>query len=218
VLVVEASRADRVRASERAWWRRLPLLLWRPREAFSALDDSDETAEALQEPIVAVTILAGIGMFLSTATAGRLFDDREFDWLLIGVEALLAGVLVAAQNYWLGGAALLIGLRSTGSMSRYRTARHIVGLATAPFVLALLVVWPVRLAVFGHDLFRRGGSDEGASGAVLAVVDSLFVAWALALLVVGVRTVERWSWLRSAGAAAFAAALFALLVLAAVYA
>jgi len=213
-----ATRAEQIRASERAWWRRLPRLLIRPREVYSALDDSDETAEALQEPIVAVTILAGIGMFLSTATAGRLFDEYEFDWVLVLVEAFLAGTLVALQNYWLGGAALLIGLRSTGSMSRYRMARHLVGLATTPFVLALLVVWPVRLAIFGSDLFRSGGSDEGASGVVLAVVDGLFVAWALALLVVGVRTVQQWSWLRSLAAAAFAAALFALLVLAAVYA
>ena len=203
---------------EHAWWRRLPLVLTRPRDVFTELDASDETAEALSEPMVAVTVLAGIAMFLATATAGQLFDDYEFDWILVAVEAFFAGVLVAAQNYWVGGAALLIGLRSTGSMARYRTARHIVGLSTTPFVVALIVVWPVRLAVFGGDLFRSGGSDEGTSGVVLAVVDFAFVAWALGLLVVGVRAVEGWSWLRSAVAAAFAAALFGLLVLAAVYA
>ena len=93
-------------------------------------DSSDEQAEALSEPMVAVTILAGTAMFLSTATAGQLFDDPEFDTLLIAVEAFFAGVLVAAQNYWLGGAALLLGLRSLGSMARYRTARQIVGLST----------------------------------------------------------------------------------------
>lgn len=215
---MELSRADKIRASERAWWRRLPRVLTRPREVFAALDGSDETAEALQEPMVAITILAGIAMFLSTATAGKLFDDYEFDWILVAVEALLVGVLVAAQNYWLGGAALLIGLRSTGSMARYRTARHVIGLAGMPFVLALVVVWPLRLAIFGSDLFRSGGSDEGTSGVALAVIDFAFVAWALSLLVIGVRTVEGWGWVRSAVAGAFAALLFGLLVLAAVYA
>lgn len=215
---MSTTRADLVRARERAWWRRLPSMLVRPRETFAALDGSDETAEALQEPMAAVTILAGMAMFLSTATAGQLFDDPEFDWTLVAVQTFVAGVLVAAQNYWLGGAALLVGLRSAGSAARYRGSRHIVGLATLPFVLALVVVWPLRLAVFGADLFRSGGSDEGASGLVLASIDLLFVAWALFLLVLGVRTVERWTWPRSAVAAAFAATLFALLVLAAVYA
>jgi hypothetical protein len=213
---MSVSRAERIKVQEREWWRRVPLVLWRPRQVFSMLDGSDETAEALQEPIVAVTILAGIAMFLSTATAGQLFDDPEFDWMLVAVEAFFAGVLVAAQNYWLGGAALLIGLRSAGSAARYRMARHIIGLSTMPFVLALVALWPLRIAIYGADLFRSGGSDEGTSGAVLTAIDAVFVLWALVLVLVGVRTVESWSWARSGAAAAFAAVLFGLLVLAAV--
>jgi hypothetical protein len=211
------SRADRVKALEYEWWRRVPRMLWRPREVFAELrDDSDETAAALSEPMVAVTFLAGIAMFFATTTAGQLYDDNEFDWMLVGVEAIVAGALVALQNYWIGGAALLLGLRSFGSMARYRTARHIIGLSTVPFVLALLVVWPVRIAIFGTDLFRSGGSDEGTTGVVLTVIDATFAAWALGLVVVGVRVVEGWSWPRAIGAASFAAALFALLVAAAV--
>lgn len=212
------ARAELIRERERAWWRRLPVLAFHPQRELAALDDSDETAEALQEPMVAVTILAGMAMFLSTSTAGALFEDPEFDWMLVAVEAFFAGVLVAAQTYWLGGAALLIGLRSAGSAARYRAARHVVGLATVPFALALLVVWPVRLAVFGGDLFRSGGSDEGAAGVALSLLDAAFAAWALALLVVGVRTLERWSWARAAVAAAFTGVLFGLLVVAALYA
>ncbi len=213
------SRAEEIRRLERGWWRRLPLILVRPGEVFAELrDSSDEQAEALSEPMVALTILAGTAMFLSTATAGQLFDDPEFDWLLIAVEAFFAGVLVALQNYWLGGAALLLGLRSLGSMARYRTARQIVGLSTAPFVLALIVVWPVRILVFGGDLFRSGGSDEATSGYVLNAVDAGFVLWSLVLAVVGVRTVEGWSLVRSLGAAAFAATLFGLLLAAAIFA
>jgi hypothetical protein len=216
---VSVSRADEIRRLERGWWRRLPLILIRPGEVFAELrDSSDEQAEALSEPMVAVTILAGTAMFLSTATAGQLFDDSEFDWLLIAVEAFVAGVLVAAQNYWLGGAALLLGLRSLGSMARYRTARQIVGLSTTPFVLALVVVWPLRIAIFGGDLFRSGGSDEGTTAYVLACIDAVFVLWALVLAIVGVRTVEEWSLVRSVGATAFAATLFGLLLAAAIFA
>jgi hypothetical protein len=216
---VAVSRAEEIKRLERGWWRRLPLILVRPGEVFAELrDSSDEQAEALSEPMVAVTILAGTAMFLSTATAGQLFDDSEFDWLLIAVEAFFAGVLVAAQNYWLGGAALLLGLRSLGSMARYRTARQIVGLSTAPFVLALVVVWPLRIAFFGGDLFRSGGSDEGTTGYVLNALDAVFVAWALLLAIVGVRTVEDWSVVRSVCAAAFAATLFGLLLAAAIFA
>jgi hypothetical protein len=197
----------------------LPLLLVRPGEVFAELrDSSDEQAEALSEPMVAVTILAGMAMFLTTATAGQLFDESDYDWLLIAVQAFFAGVLVAFQNYWLGGAALLLGLRSLGSLARYRTARQIVGLATAPFVLALVVVWPLRLAIFGGDLFQSGGSDEGTTGYVLSAVDAGFVLWSLALAVIGVRTVEGWSLVRSLGAAAFAATLFGLLLAAAIFA
>ena len=155
-------------------------------------------------------------MFLATATAGQLFNDAEFDWLLVGVESIVAGAPIALQNYWLGGAALLMGLRSFGSMARYRVARQVIGLSTMPFVLALVVVWPLRVAVFGSDVFRSGGSDEGTAGAVLTAIDAVFVAWALGLVIVGVRAVEQWGWARSVGAAAFAAVLFALLVLAAV--
>ena len=88
--VVATSRAEEIRRLERGWWRRLPLILVRPGEVFAELrDSSDEQAEALSEPMVAVTILAGTAMFLSTATAGRLFDNPEFDWLLIAVRGVL---------------------------------------------------------------------------------------------------------------------------------
>jgi hypothetical protein len=216
---VATSRATEIKQLEREWWRRAPRVLWRPREVFAALrEDSDDLAAALSEPMVAITFLSGIAMFLSTATAGRLYDDPEFDWMLLAVETIVAGALVALQNYWLGGAALLIGLRCVGSMRRYREARHVIGLAAMPFVLALFVVWPVRLLVFGTDLFRSGGSDEGSTGVVLGIVDAAFVAWALVLVIVGVRTIEEWSWVRSAIAAAFAAVLFGLLIAAALLA
>jgi hypothetical protein len=56
--------------------------------------------------------------------------------------------------------------------------------------LSLFAVWPVRLAVYGEDLFRTGGSDHGAGNTAFVVLELVFVAWALALLVLGLRAVR----------------------------
>ena len=64
---------------------------------------------------------------------------------------------------------------------------------------------PVALIAFGGDFFRSGGSDDGvrprrrgrASG-------SLFVAWSVVLLVVGLRVAVRLPWLGVATAVALA--------------
>ena len=170
------------------------------------------------EPILAIAFLAGIAMFLATATAGKLFDDRSTTGCSSASRRSSPARSSRSRTTGSAARALLLGLRCLGSMSRYRRARYVVGLSTAPFVLALVVVWPLRIAIFGADLFRSGGSDEGVTAHELTVVDGAFALWALALIVVGVRTVESWSWVRSIGATAFAAALFALLVLAAVLA
>jgi hypothetical protein len=52
-------------------------------------------------------------------------------------------------------------------------------------------VWPVRLAVYGEDVFRSGGSDRGAGDVAFHVVELAFVAWAVGLLVFGVRELYR---------------------------
>ena len=190
------------------------MLLQRPRAVFAALrDDSDEAAGARQEPLVAVAFLAGISIFLSTGTAGHVFDDAEIrdDALLLIVQAVFAGALVALQNVWIIGAAVYFGARGLGSEGRYRRARHVVGFATAPFVLSLVLVWPVRIAIYGGDLFRNGGSDEGAGGDVFRGLDAAFLVWAAGLLVLGVRTVNGWDWFRSLGALAVAGLVFAAL-------
>jgi hypothetical protein len=76
----------------------------------------------------------------------------------------------------------------------------VLAFASTPLALAVLVLWPVELAVFGDDLFRRGGSDDGDAGRVFDAVELGFAAWAGVLLVVGVRAVHGWSWWRSLGA------------------
>ena len=79
-------------------------------------------------------------------------------------------------------------------------------------LLTLLVLLPVRLALYGGDAFREGGSDEGAGETVLLVLQLAFVAWSLGLLVLGVKVVHGWTWLRSLAALAAAAALLAAIV------
>ena len=56
----------------------------------------------------------------------------------------------------------------------------------------------------GTDLFRTGGDDYGSGDAAFGWIWLGFLAWALALLVVGVRAVHGWTWLRAAAAVALA--------------
>src|SRR5206468_2226708 len=51
----------------------------------------------------------------------------------------------------------------------------------------LALVWPARIAVYGEDVFRSGGSDRGAGNWAFVVLELAFLAWALALLVLGLR-------------------------------
>jgi len=200
--------------AEREWWLRLVRVLGAPASVFVWVrDDSEEAAAARQEPITALVFLSGISIFLSTRTAGRLFDDIEFDWLLVVVEAVVAGLLVAVQHFWIMGGAVYLGGRAADSAASYRQARHVTGLATAPFVLALLFVWPVRLAMFGADAFRSGGSDHGAAEVVFRTIDVGLLAWSAMLVYLGVRALNGWSWLRALAGCAVAGVFFALLVL-----
>jgi hypothetical protein len=200
--------------AERAWWLRLARVLTAPVSVFVWVrDDSPEAASARQEPITAVVFLSGISIFLATRTAGRLFDDIEFDWLLVVVEAVVAGLLVGIQNFWVLGGAVYLGGRAADSAASYRQARHVVGLATTPFVLALVFVWPVRLAMFGADAFRSGGSDHGAAEAVFRAIDVGFLVWCAALVYIGVRALNGWTWARALAGVAVAAVVFTLFAL-----
>jgi hypothetical protein len=205
-----SAEAQRSTSLERDWWLRLVLVLQSPASVFAWLrDDSDEAASARQEPITAVTFVSGISIFLSTRTAGRLFDEVEFDDLLVVVQCVVAGLLIAIQNFWILGGAVHLGARAADSVASYRQARHLVGLATTPFVLSLVLVWPVRLAMFGSDVFRSGGSDTGTAETIFRSLDVLFLAWAIVLLVVGVRTLNGWRWRRTLASLAVAAVAFA---------
>lgn len=205
--------AGRAEPSQRDWWLRAALVLQAPRAVFAALrDDGDASAGARQEPVLAIAILAGTAVVLSSTRAGQLLDDPAFDGLLVAVWAFFAGAIYGVFTYWLGGLALHFGLVALGSEGSFRRSRHLLAFASTPLVLSL-VLWLPRLALYGSDNFRTGGSDHGAGAAAFGWLQLAFGAWTLALLLLGIRTLERWSWRRSLGAAGIASALPVLVAL-----
>ena len=198
---------------DREWLLRALLVLQSPRAVFSALrDDSDAAAQARQEPVLAITWLAGIAGVLATPVAGTLLDDPARDGLVVAVWAFIGGGFYAAVAYWLLGALLYGAARALGGQGSYRRARHLVGFAAAPVALSLLTLWPVRIAVFGGDLFRSGGSDSGIGGSAFGWTALAFAAWAAVLVAIGIRSVHGWTWPRSLAALAFGALGLAALI------
>jgi hypothetical protein len=178
-------------ADERLWLLRAVTVLVSPREVFAGLrDDSDTAARARSEAVLALVLLAGIASVLWTSTYGRLMDDVAYDGLLVAVVAFIGGGIYGTALYYLGGLLLHWAARIVGGTT-YRQARHVLAFASAPLALSLFLVWPVRLAVYGEDLFRSGGSDHGLGNWVFVGVELALVAWALGLLVVGLRTLYR---------------------------
>ncbi len=194
---------------QREWWLRVLAVLVAPRAVFAALrEDAREDLEARQEPLLAIAYLAGIAGVLASTTAGRLFDDPEIDGLLVAVWAFIAGGVYGFATYFIAGAAVYMGARGLGGLGSYRRARHVLAFAAVPFVLSL-ALWPVKLALYGGDAFRSGGSDAGAGGDVFTALTLGFAAWSLVLLALGVKTVHGWSWGRSLAALGLVGAVLA---------
>jgi hypothetical protein len=190
-------------------------VLWAPRSVFATLrDDSDAAAEARQDVAGALVWLAGISSILATTVASTLLDDVEIDGSLAAVWAFLAGGLYGFFLYYVVGKVSHVALRKLGSRGSFRRARHVLAFAATPIALALLVYWPIRIAVYGGDLFRSGGADGHGAGAATAWVFYAFVVWAVALFVIGVRTVHGWTWVRSFAGVAFTAGIAAALAVA----
>jgi hypothetical protein len=212
-----AATAESARTSVlgRSWWLRAPAVLVAPRAVFVSLrDESEEAVEARQEPLMAIAGLAGISAVLATPVARQLLNDASFSESLIPVWAFLGGMLYAVAVYWLGGGLLYGAARRFGGLGGYRRARSLIALSGAPLALALFTVWPVRIAIYGQDLFRTGGTDWGPGDRTFGGLTYLAFAWSAVLLVIGVRSVHGWSWGRSLATVALAAALPALIVLA----
>lgn len=208
-----ATRAE-APSGDKAWFLRALLVLQSPRSVFAALrDDSDDAAEARQDVAGALVWLAGISGILATTVASTLLDDVEIDGALAAVWAFLAGGLYGFFLYYVLGKVSHVSLRKLGSRGSFRRARHVLAFAATPIALALLVYWPIRIAVYGGDLFRSGGADGHGAGAVTAWLFYAFVVWALVLFVIGVRTVHGWTWARSVAGVAFTAGVAAALAI-----
>lgn len=214
-----ATTADTARGSglERSWWLRAPAVLVAPRAVFVSLrDDSDEALEARQEPLTAIIGLAGFAGVLGTPVARHLLNDPSTSVSLIPVWVFLGGAVYAVAVYWLGGGLLYGAARRFGGLGSFRRARSVLALSTAPLALALFTLWPIRIAVYGENLFRTGGADWGPGDRAFGAALYLALAWSAVLLVIGVRSVHGWTWARSLATVALAGALPALLVLATV--
>jgi hypothetical protein len=198
-VTAEARPAEKP-SPEKEWWLRTLGIFLSPGPVFASLrDESRGQREARQEPVLALVLLAGLAAILLAPSTGRLLDQDLVDNSLAVVAVLVffQGAIYGVATYWIGGLALFVGLKGSGSTGSYLRARHVLAFAAAPLVLGLLLVWPVRLAVYGSDTFRSGGGDSGAGVTAFDVLLGLFALWALGLLVYGISVVERWSPLRA---------------------
>lgn len=201
---------------ERRWWSNLVRVLHAPGGVLADLRETDPVdVDARQEPVLLIILLAGMAAVLSTPVAGRLLDDGDYDGLLVAIWTFVTGGIYGFAVYMLGGLALWLGVRGMGGLNAdWRSARHVLAFTFTPVALSLLVVLPVRLAAFGGDAFRSGGSDDGTGGALAWALQAAFAAWSLVLLVIGLRVVYGFSWGRAAGTfglvALFLAAMAAL--------
>ena len=123
-----------------------------------------------------------------------------------------AVVLIEYQNDFTSEGGVLHGaVKALGSHGSFRRSRHLLAFAAVPVVCSLLL-WPVKLALYGEKPFRSGGAAVGRGGDVFTAAGLLFALWAAALLVLGVRAVHGWSWPRAALAASAPIALAAVLL------
>jgi hypothetical protein len=162
--------------------------------------EAEDDLEARKEPVLLITLLAGMAGVLLSPTWGRLLDQGGVDGLVVAVVTFIGGIFYGAGGYFVVGGALYLGARTVGSLGSWRLARQVLAFACVPLAVSLFLTLPVGLAVFGGDLFRSGGSDEGRGGDIYLGYTLAFAAWSLGLLLYGVRTTYGWSWLRSIGA------------------
>ena len=169
------------------WWLRTALGLEAARAVFVALrDDSPEAASDRAEPVLPVVLLAGIALALASSAA------QTYHGVTLPVLLFIGGGLTGAAAYFAFGGLLYVSARALGSLGSFRRARHVLAFAAVPLALSL-VASPAGRDAFSWIIFA-------------------FVAWATVLLVIGVRSVHGWTWLRAAAAVAPPLAAAALLL------
>ena len=173
-------------------------MLQRPRPVFVALRDEDpEAIAARAEPVLLIVWLAGIAVILADATT--YLDDATRDGVDLAIWVFAAGGISGAFAYLVVGWILYRVVRALGSEGTLRRARHVLAFAAVPVALSL-VLWPVKLALYGEDWFRTGGGDSGAAGVAFDLLEIGCCAWSVALLAIGIRAVHGWTWRRALAA------------------
>ena len=112
-MFLDAAGNRRELTPTRAWWLRVPAVLLSPRSVFFALRDDDEDDVAARgEPILLITLLAGMAAVLATPTAADLLDNPEYDALLLAVWTFIAGAIYGATGYFVIGFVVFFGCGS----------------------------------------------------------------------------------------------------------
>jgi Yip1 domain len=205
-----AELAEAGEAAARAWWRRVPQVVTAPRAVFAALAETDDVdVDARSEPVLALTVTAGMAAVLVTPAWGRIMDDSTVDTLVVIVLTFIGGLFYGAAGYFLLGLALWLGAKGVGVEAPFRIARQIVAFAALPLALSLVVVVPAIVLGFGSDWFRSGGDDEGTGRAVVTGIGVAFAAWSLSLVGLGLRTTFRLPWRGVVGALLLASVMIA---------
>jgi hypothetical protein len=205
-----AERAIAGEAAAREWWRRVPRVVTAPRPVFAALAETDDAdVDARAEPVLAITILAGMACVLLTPAWGTVMNDGSVDTLVLLVVTFIGGLFYGAAGYFLLGLALWLGAKAVGVDPPFKIARQVVAFSAVPLALLLVVLVPVIAFAFGDDWFRTGGSDEGTGRAVVTALGLAFVAWSAVLVALGVRTTLRLPWRGVLGALLLAGVLLA---------
>ena len=207
---IGAERAVAGEAAARAWWRRVPRVVTAPRSVFAALAETDDTdVDARSEPVLAITILAGMACVILTPAWGTVMDDSTVDTLVLLVVTFIGGLFYGAAGYFLLGLVLLLGAKAVGVDPPFKIARQVVAFAALPLALGFFVLVPTIALGFGDDWFRTGGSDEGAGRAVVTAIGLAFVAWSAVLVALGLRTTFRLPWRGVVGALLLAGVMVA---------
>ena len=92
---------------------------------------------------------------LWTPVGGTILNDVTLDWVDVAVWAFLGGGLYGAVVYFSGRARALCA-DACGGRVTYRQARHLSPLRRPRWPSRCSSSWPVRLAVYGEDVFRAG--------------------------------------------------------------
>ena len=150
------------RSPQREWWLRALAAPFAPRAVFAALrDDSDEAAEAR----------AGAGARARVARRDRGRARRAGGAALLTTARRRSsspsgrsspGRSTAPVVYWLAGGLLLRPRAGSAARAAIGAARHLLAFALGAARALAASVWPVRLALYGGDLFRAGGADHGS--------------------------------------------------------